>query len=441
MMMSARTHGHVLVAEDEPALAALLAQHLGALGHRVTTVAGGRSALEALRMQSFDVALVDIVMPPPDGLEVLRALREDPDPPAVVIMTGQGTIDTAVQAMRLGAFAYLAKPYRMAELDVVIARALEHRALAHENAALRTQVARTEVQRDFVTEYAPLRAVYDAALTAAATDKPVLIVGEPGTGKCALARTMHARSLRAARPFVQLEASMLAGAHVERALFGSGRSDGHLRPRAVLATRGTLYLHDVTAIPARAQARLVRALADRRFRADDAGSERAVLARLIAATPCPLSHSVPRVQRELAEVLNATCIVLPPLRERAVDILPLASAFLAHASDAAALRLDPDAQAALQDYSWPGNVAELRAVVERARLLARNGVIQVTDLALSGDSALELADVERRHIRSVLEAMAWHQGRAAESLGIAPKTLYRKMREYGLHKPQRRRRA
>ncbi|HKS05795.1 MAG TPA: sigma 54-interacting transcriptional regulator, partial [Gemmatimonadaceae bacterium] len=290
-------------------------------------------------------------------------------------------------------------------------------------------------------QFAPLRTVFATAMAAANSDAPVLIVGAPGTGKCALARAIHTHSPRAARPFVQLDPAALAGNDLERTLYGAGRSDSASRARAVLATRGTLYLHEAAALSGRAQTRLARVLADGKFRAGDANGDRAVRARVIAATQFGSARSLTRIQPELTDVLGTTCIELPTLRERAVDIIPLAEAFLAIAGDAAAPQFEPDATAALHRYSWPGNIAELRAVVERARLLARDGVIRVTDLALSGDSALDLAEVERRHIRAVLEAKEWHQGRAAESLGIAPKTLYRKMREFGLQKPRREERA
>jgi DNA-binding NtrC family response regulator len=435
-MVAARIVGHILVAEDEARLASVLVQHLAALGHRVMSVADGRAALMALRAEAFDVALVDINMPPPDGLEVLRALSDDPDPPAVVITTGQGKIDTAVQAMRLGAFAYLAKPYRMAELDVVIGRALENRVLAHENATLRAQVARSEGAPEFLTQYAPLHAVFSVAIAAAARETPMLIVGAAGTGKCSLARALHARSPRAARPFTQLDAATLAGDDAERALFGAERTPVNAEVQAALSTRGTLYLHDVLALPARVQVRLARALRDGKFRPANAIADRVVRARVIAGAVDVLDAPGSGAHPDLVVALSAARVVLPPLRDRTVDIPLLARSFIGAAGHATSIRLDPDALAAMLQYPWPGNVAELRAVVERARLLARDGVIRVTDLALNGsDDTLELAEVERRHIASVLESKGWHQGHAAESLGISPKTLYRKIREFGLRRP------
>jgi DNA-binding NtrC family response regulator len=432
---NARVAGHILVAEDEGALGEILEQHLIALGHRVTRVSDGRGAMRALMTESFDVAVLDSVMPPPDGLEVLRALADDPDPPAIIIAAAQGTIDSAVHAMKRGAFGYLAKPYRMTELDVVITRALEHRALAHQNASLRDRVARAEGDPGFLTQYAPLRAVLAAAMSAAGGDEPILIVGAPGTGKCALARVMHARSRRAARPFVQLDAGTLAHEHVSRTLFGVDRTDRSHGVRAALATRGSVYLHDVHAMSRRVQTRLGEALRNGTFRATPRSDERAVKARILAAAAGWGNGPSTTASDVLADVFGARRITLPTLGERAVDIPLLANAFLSLNGNGA-VQFDPTALEALHEYSWPGNVAELRAVVERARMLCRDGVIRVTDLALApSDHGLELSEVERRHILAVLRANEWHQGKSAESLGISPKTLYRKIREFSLLRP------
>jgi DNA-binding NtrC family response regulator len=432
---SVRQVGHILVAEDDGSLAEILEQHLVALGHRVTRVSDGRNALRALAAESIDVAVLDSVMPAPDGLEVLRALSDDPDPPAVIIAAAQGTIDTAVLAMKRGAFGYLAKPYRMTELDVVVTRALEHRALAHQNVTLRDRVTRAEGEPGFLTEFAPLRAVFSAAMSAAASDEPVLIVGGPGTGKCALARAIHARSRRSARPFVQLDASTLMHEDVARTLFGADRAERGSAIRAGLATRGSLYLHDVHAMRKRVQARLGEALQAGTFRATPRSDERAVRVRLLVAASTWGGGGTAGVSTELFSILDARRIELPSLRERGVDIPLLAHAFLNH-NGSAPLAFEPGAIDALCEYNWPGNVAELRAVVERARMLCRDGRVRVTDLALTpSDHRLELAEVERRHILAVLEANAWHQGKSAESLGISPKTLYRKIREFSLLRP------
>lgn len=306
---------------------------------------------------------------------------------------------------------------------------------------MREQVARAEGGFELLTQFAPLRAVYAAAVAAAAADEPIFIVGAPGTGKCSLARALHARSARSGRPFVQIDAGTLASEDGERVLFGD-QSGGGPKVRAALATGGTVYLHDVLALSLRAQARLARAIRHARFRSAGASEDAMVRARIIAAATETFESAGARAHPELAAAFSGVRIELPPLRERAVDVPLLVNAFLGANTGTVPLQVHPDALAALEQYPWPGNVAELRAVLERARIIARDGVIRISDLALSGGNAqLELVEVERRHIAAVLEAEAWHQGRAAETLGISPKTLYRKMREYGLRRPTVRERA
>jgi two-component system NtrC family response regulator len=272
-------------------------------------------------------------------------------------------------------------------------------------------------------------------MSAAMGDEPILIVGAPGTGKCALARAIHSRSRRAMRPFVQLDATTLSHEHVSRTLFGLDRTDRFHGVRAALATRGSLYLHDVHSMRRRVQARLGEALRSENFRATPRSDGRAVKARLLAAATGWGESAETTPSAELNEALGACRVTLPTLRERSVDIPLLANAFLALNGNAP-VQFDSTAIDALREYSWPGNVAELRSVVERARMLCRDGVIRVTDLALApSDHQLELSEVERRHILTVLRANDWHQGKSAESLGISPKTLYRKIREFSLLRP------
>ena len=424
----------ILIAEDEESLARVIAQHLTRSGHACTVVTGGRDALAALHRQSFDLALLDIAMPSPDGLEVLRTVQHEVDRPEVVIMTGNGTIDTAVQAMKLGAFAYLSKPYRMAELDVVVARALERRALEHENAHLRDRVARNELATPLATTYAPLRAVLEMAERAAATDDPVLIVGPAGVGKYALARSVHRRSPRGRGPFVAITVAELRTPDAARRLFGRAARDGEVVTPAALSTTGTLYLGDLTALSGPLQARLARALATGAFRAEAGAMPWPVRARVVAAIRGTFEDATARLHPELATRLGAVRVVLPPLVERRDDIEGLAMAFV-HEASAGAVTVAPSALAALRAHDWPGNASEVRAVLARALAAIPAGELTARDLPIGAPSRMPLDEVERRHIAMVLEAEGWHQGRAADILGISPKTLYRKIREYGMQRP------
>lgn len=435
-----RVGARILVADDDPIIREAVGMHLASLGHGVTLVASGPEAMQALHAETFDVALLDIVMPSPDGLEVLRSLGEEPDPPSVIVTTGQGGIDSAVHALRLGAFAYLAKPFRMPELDLVVVRAMEQRRLEHQNLALRQRAPGALLPVEFITDYAPLRAVVTAALKAAAGEAPVLIVGERGTGKSALARAMHARSSRGTRAFREMDARVLGGKGAARALFGGTRASGGALPKAALSSRGTVFLRDVLALGPREQVRLGEALGAGEFGtsgdAGRGGALRPVRARIIAAANAAPSSRQAQLSPELAAAFDSAVVELPPLRDRLVDVPALAKAFLDRAADAERWRLADDAVDVMCAYAWPGNVAELRVVLERGRLVARGGVISAADLGLvPGPRQDSLNAVERRHIASVLDGCGWHQGHAAETLGISPKTLYRKIREYGLRRP------
>ncbi|HEY5220327.1 MAG TPA: sigma-54 dependent transcriptional regulator [Gemmatimonadaceae bacterium] len=441
----------ILIAEDEAKLAEILASYLTGRGHTVRVTSDGRQALEAMRTESFDVALLDIVMPELDGLEVMRQVREDPSPPEIIIITGNGTIDNAITAMKLGAYDYMTKPYRMAEIDVLVQRAWEKRQLARENRFLHQRLSRIDGAPIVRTLFAPMQAVLDVIEKAAPSDAPVLITGESGTGKDLLARVIDHLSQRAGS-FVDLNCAMLSDQNLETELFGyergafagaTERKVGFLE----MATNGTLYLDEVSELESRMQGRLLRALEQGSyFRAG--GMQRVEIhTRLITATNRDLDGLVAegKFRGDLLYRINTITVALPPLRERVVDIPLLANHFLERFRGEGAPTLAPDAVEMLQAYEWPGNIRELRNVIERALLLHRGPVLKASDLPITQvrqsnglpGARVSLAELERRHIESVLSHSVWHQGRAADVLGISPKTLYRKIREYGLQRPKR----
>ena len=457
--MSGAPPVRVLIAEDEANLGDLLERHLAGRGHRVTVTHNGRAALDALRAQPFDVALLDLVMPELDGLEVLRQVREGPAPPECIILAGHGTIDTAIAAMRLGAYDYVGKPYRLAEIDVLVRRAWEKRRLLADNRRLASRLRFVDGARDLTSVYAPMLSVLALARCAARGGTPVLISGEPGSGKSELARFVHWRSARAEGPLVEVACGAMAAGEAEGELFGaagaagagrgSGAPGGPTGGLAELAAGGTLVLDDVGALDPAAQSALADALAHGAFRRAGARHRVELEARLVATTSMDLRAAVKggAFRAELLTQLAQAAISLPPLRERAVDIPVLAHEFVRELGGARAPTLAAEAVEALQRYDWPGNLRELRNVLERAVLVADAGVIHARDLPLArashdardartGDAPCSLAEVERRHIAAVLRSVHWHQGRAAGLLGISPKTLYRKIREYGFRRPQ-----
>lgn len=445
----------VLVAERDPRLAETLAQFLTRRGCEVTACGEASAALGALRAEAFDVALLDLGMPALDGMAVLRAVREDALPPEVIILTGDATIESAVAAMTLGAYAYLTRPYRLAEIEVLVHRAWEKRRLAREHATLSARVARLEGAHELVTAYAPLQAVLALAARAALTDAPVLIAGESGTGKELVARMLHRASPRAGGPWAEVDGGAVPAARLEIELFGreADAARGGARTLGVieLASGGTAFVDHVEALDARAQEKLRRVLEDGVFTRVGGAQKVRADARLIVATDRDLEAMAVEgaFRADLLERLGAVHVLLPPLRERSVDIPLLARRFLGRAAgDGPPRTLSADALDALQSYAWPGNVTELRHVIERAALATTAAEIDAADLLLGrpalaararavAEPPASLGEVERRQIEAVLRHVDWHQRRAAEILGISAKTLYRKMREHGFHRPRR----
>jgi len=451
----------VLVAEDESHLAQILCTFLRSRGHDVICVGDGAAAVHATRRESFDVVLLDIVMPGVDGLEALAQIRAESDPPEAIVITGNGTVETAIAAMKLGAYDFLTKPYRMAEIEMLIRRAVEKRHLARENRTLHSLLARADGPFEVVTQYAPFRAVLALVERAAPTDAPVHIVGESGTGKTLLARALHRLSGRSG-PVVDADTTVLGESALDTELFGregagvAGRADrraGLLE----LGAHGTLVVDDIGVLSAKLQAKLARALQRGGFVRVGGTQQVPITTRFVTSSTRDLTDAARsgRFREDLFERLTTVTVSLPPLRDRVVDIPLLAQHFLAQLAGPAAPVLSPEAVERMQEYPWPGNVRELRNVLERLVLLTRGGAreIRAQDLPLGGGASLDapraaagaaisLSDLEREHIAAVLADARWHQGRAAQILGISAKTLYRKIREYGLQRPlPRRRRA
>ena len=440
----------VLIAEDEVHLGQILSNFLAGRGYAVTTVTDGRAALEALRAEAFDVALLDIVMPELDGLEVLKQVRADADPPEVIIITGNGTIETAISAMKLGAYDYMAKPYRMAEIDVLVRRAWEKRRLARENVLLQSQLERAGGNMEIATQYAPLQAVLDVVARVAPSDSAVLISGESGTGKELVAHMLHRLSQRSG-PFVDVSCASLSEGMLESELFGHERgafagADERKLGLMELAAGGTMFLDEISELSMKLQSKLLRALDQRSFYRVGGTQKVEVDVRILAATNRDLAQraSEGSFRDDLLYRINTIEIKLPPLRERAVDIPLIARQFLRQFGKAHPPALAADALEVLTRYPWPGNVRELKNVIERVVLLAQGPQIRASDLPLQlpgqgatpvSSPAVSLAELERRHIESVLHNTNWHQGRAASALGISSKTLYRKIREYGFARP------
>jgi two-component system response regulator AtoC len=443
-----------LVVEDEENLTQSLSAFLRGRGHHVVSVADSRSALQALRDESFDVVLLDLGIRDSDGLELVRHIRADadPPPPEVIVMTGSASLETAITGMKLGAYDYLSKPYSMAEVDVVVRRACEKLRLARENRSLQARLSRIDATPEVVTQYAPMHAVLSLLGRVAPSESPILIGGESGTGKRLLARAIHRLSVRAGQ-MVEADSAVLTETVLEAELFGHERGmRGGAPPRKAslieLAANGTLLIEEIGSLSQKLQAKLSRALESGSFVRIGGTQKVEIAARLITSSTRDLSAAVAdgNFREELFERLNVVTVSLPPLRERVSDIQLLARHFLGQLAGAAAPSLTADAVAVLENYAWPGNIRELRAVIERSFLLTRGlGEIRAQDLPLTSTGPsrsaarepLTLLELERKHIWDVLTATAWHQGETARLLGISEKTLYRKIREFGFQRPAR----
>ncbi|MEO8945482.1 MAG: response regulator [Gemmatimonadaceae bacterium] len=431
----------VLIAEDEEHLGAILEHFLRGRGYAVTMCRDGRAALTELHAMPYDVALIDIVMPQMDGLEVLRHLQNEPAPPEVIIITGNGTIDTAITAIKLGAYDYISKPYRMAEIDVMVRRAWEKRELGKANMMLR---ARSRALPTSMRTRTPLmREILDRIPDLARSNATLVLHGERGSGKSHIARQVHALSGRAVDSLIEIDQTggTLTGT---AALVGrQGVPSGGATPTGAFlaADRGTAVI-DVAALDSEAKLALREAIAAGAFTRVGGTQQIPLTARLV------LCLEDANEAAEFGAVAGCEPLSIPPLRLRREDIAALAMELLAEQAGPVHT-LGPDGVEILAAYDWPGNLRELELVLGRCVALATRENIAAADLRLllaSGAVGVEgrgapLSDLEKLHIEAMLVRFHWHQGRTSEALGISTKTLYRKMREFGFRRPRRSKRV
>jgi DNA-binding NtrC family response regulator len=433
----------VLLVDDEPNILATVRICLEDAGFAVEATSDPEEALRAVRERSFDIAFFDLKMQPVDGMHLLREVRARRPETTVVLMTAHGSIATAVEAIKLGAFDYLQKPFEFSELQLFAEKVLEHHRLRSEVRRLREEVGRSAEAGAIVTESPAVRAVVDLALKVAPSSITVLIEGESGTGKELLARLIHRSGPRADKPFVQVHCAALPESLLESELFGhvKGAFTGALKDRQgrfEAAEGGTVFLDEIGEIPVAVQVKLLRVLQSREFERVGESETRKVDVRVIAATNRDLEEAVRNggFREDLFYRLNAVRLTLPPLRDRTEDIPLLAGHFLAKFGHAAGL--GEGVLAALRAYRWKGNVRELENVMERAVILARGEPIGLHHLPAElqpsdeeGLSLLSLEEVERRHIVRILR-VARDLEEAASILGIDPATLWRKRKKYNL---------
>ncbi len=442
--------GRVLIVDDDRALCETLELALSKRDFRCVSCTSARDALLATADAEFDVVVTDLNMREIDGIELCeRLVANRPDVP-VIVLTGFGSLETAVAAIRAGAYDFIAKPVQIDALVIALDRAIKHRHLRDEVRRLREEVGRTHRFDELVGQSPIMKTVYDLLARVAASDASVLVTGESGTGKEVVAKALHARSPRAHRPFVAINCAAMPEALLESELFGHVRGaftdarDAHTG-LFQQADGGTLFLDEIGDMPIGLQPKLLRALQERSVRPIGGRSEVACDVRIVAATNRDLELAIEekRFREDLYFRINVIHVELPPLRARAADVLPLAQHFLqqfAARSTKNVVGISPGAAEKLVSYAWPGNVRELQNCIERAVALTRFEQLSVDDLPdkirdyrrshvlLASDDPTELVpmeEVERRYVRRVMEAVAGNKTAAARILGMDRKRLYR----------------
>jgi DNA-binding NtrC family response regulator len=449
--MTATTSGErVLIVEDEPTTRLGLTELVSTWGFTTESAADGQEALQRITTFRPSIIISDLVMPRMGGLELLRALKDEGNALTVVILTAQGTVETAVEAIKEGAYDYLTKPVEPQRLKILLDKIVERQDTLREVKVLRKQLREHGSFGKMIGSSSQMRKVYQTIEQAAPTQASVLIWGESGTGKELVAQTIHQLSPRAQMPFVPINCAAIPETLLESEIFGhekgaftgaSDRREGCFE----LADRGTLFLDEIAEMTPATQVKLLRVLQERKFRRLGGRNEQSVDVRVIAATnqnPADAVRTV-KLREDLYYRLNVFAIELPPLRQRKEDLSLLVQSFLTEFNERnnkSVSAIDPAAMRILEQYNWPGNVREVRNVVERAVILSSSDFIEakhlpplVTDspdvvkpvVALEPGTTVE--EAERRLILMTLEHTRDNKTRAAEILGISLKTLHNKL--------------
>ncbi len=451
----------ILVVEDESTLREGIVTAFEDRGWQVTAAADGREAIQRLESEVFDVVVTDYKMPDGGGLDILAHCKSTNEETVVLMMTAYGTVESAVAAMKAGAYDYILKPFVLEELELKVDRALEHRRLetrvqVHDRATTRTQFD------SIVGESAQMKAVFRTIEKVARSNATVLVLGETGVGKELVAEALHVNSSRASLSFVKMNCAALHENLLESELFGHERgaytgADRRRTGRFELANGGTLFLDEIGNMSLSTQAKVLRVLQEREFERLGGTATIKVDVRLIAATNLDLEEAIRKgeFREDLYYRLNVVTIQVPPLRERREDILPLARHFI----DQAAVDLkrdirgiDPGAVRLMQRHHWPGNVRELKNAMERAVLLCDNSFVRQEDLHLTGNGAvdgeaaavqlrlppngIDLDELEKQAILEALRIHGWVQKDAAKFLGISSRVMNYKVSKYEIKSPR-----
>jgi DNA-binding NtrC family response regulator len=450
--------GTILIVDDEKSQREIIQAILSRAGYEVESSASAREALTTLNHREFDLILTDLKMSGMSGMELMQQVLKESPEQCVVIMTAHGSVDSAVDAMKKGAFDYLEKPLERDSLLLTLRRALEHVRLVRENRLLQRQLAEVAHHDDIIGEHPTIREVYRIIGKIAPTSSTVLIYGESGTGKELVARAIHDRSPRREAPFLAINCAAIPEPLMESELFGHERgafTGAHSREIGLFeaAQGGTVFLDEIGEMNVAMQAKLLRAIQDREIRRVGGKASIPVDVRIVSATNKDLEAEIRRgaFREDLFYRLNVIRIALPPLRERGSDIAALADFFLhkyAATAGIAPRKLSHGALKLILQYPWPGNVRQLQSVIERGILLAEDDQIQPEDLPLELSQAapagltdftlpasgLQFEELERSLITQAMERSGGVISKAATLLGMSYKTLQYRLDKFGINK-------
>ena len=434
----------IIIADDDKNLRKVLANELFEEGFNVAEADDGIKAVGLIEKNEYDVLLLDLNMPGLGGLDVLEKIKELEIPVEVIILTAHATVSTAVEAMKMGAYDYLTKPFQIEELKIIIEKAYEKKRLLRENILLKSQIKRQSESKDIITESPCMLSLLETVKKIAVSGLPVLIYGESGVGKELIAKSIHNSSNKADGPFIPINCGAIPETMLETELFGheKGSFTGAYAKKLGLleiANNGTLFLDEIGDLSQRLQGKLLRVIETESFFRVGGVREIKVDMRFVSATNRDIKKDVEtgNFRPDLYYRIGALTLRIPPLRERREDIPLLIGHIIQSNPDFKNKKLSDKAMEILLNYAWPGNVRELQNVIYRALFLSSDGIIEPRDLSpdLTSDrkvSGRKLEDIEKEHILKVFQEVQGQKRKAAEILGVDPKTLYRKLHRYGI---------
>lgn len=443
----------VLIVDDEMLIRNFLAETFKRKGLEVTTAENGQKALTILKDMTFDMVITDMKMPGVTGIDLLKKIKETSPTTIVIVITGYGSIENAVEAMRLGAFNYLVKPFSPDTIEAMIEKGKEHLSLVHENSYLRQE--NFSKGSRIIGESASMKQILSDVDRVAGSNSSVFIRGESGTGKEVIAQAIHYKSNRSNKPFIKVNCAAIPETLIESEFFGHEKgaftgANARRLGRFELANGGTLLLDEVTEVPQSIQAKLLRVIQEQEFERVGGSKPIKVDVRLISTTNREIENAISQkiLREDLYYRLNVVPICIPPLRERKEDIIPLAEYFLqkmCEENHKELKKLSSEAKNQLANYGWPGNIRELANIIERTVVLDSNTIIDPINLYIDKSCnnpesqnqtstafapGMTLQELEKKMIIETLQANQNNRTKTAEVLGISPRTLRNKLKEY-----------